>query len=143
VELLATLRSVENKPIELILLRQLASRLPLGVTLVDAQGSVVYINPANERLLGVPQGAVAEFPYDRLHELIEYRHADGSPMKLEDRPLAVALHDRRPLGHDHPPRRRWRTPSRRGHSLSTRQSGGQRGRGHVDLLGNGRRLVTR
>ena len=95
-EFLATVRSMEHNPIELILLRQLASRLPLPVTLVDAEGSVVYINPANERLLGVPQAAVAEFPYDRLHELVEYRHADGTPMNSEDRPLAVALHDRRP-----------------------------------------------
>ncbi len=86
-----------HKPIELILLRQFASRLPLPVTLVDAEGLVVYINPANERLLGLTQSAVAEFPYDRAHELIEYRHADGSPMAFEDRPLAVALHDRRPL----------------------------------------------
>ena len=85
------------KPIELILLRQLASRLPLPVTLVDAEGSVVYINPATERLLSLTQDSVAELPYERVQELIEYRHADGSPMKFEDRPLAVALHDRRPL----------------------------------------------
>ena len=96
-EFLASVRSMEHTPIELILLRQLASRLPLPVTLVDAEGSVVYINPATERLLGVPQAAVAELPYDRLLELIEYRYADGSPMNLEDRPLAVALHERRPL----------------------------------------------
>jgi PAS domain S-box-containing protein len=88
---------MEHNPIELILLRQLASRLPLPVTLVDAEGSVVYINPACERLLGLTQAAVAEFPYDRVQELIEYRHADGSPMESEDRPLAVALRDRRPL----------------------------------------------
>jgi PAS domain-containing protein len=87
---------VGHKPIELILLRQLASRLSLPVTLVDAEGLVVYINPANERLLGVKQAAVAEFPYRRLHEWIEYRHADRSPMTYEDRPLAVALHHRRP-----------------------------------------------
>ena len=68
-----------HKPIELILLRQLASRLPLPVTLVDAEGVVVYVNP-----------------YRRLHEWIEYRHADRSPMTYEDRPLAVALDDRRP-----------------------------------------------
>ena len=88
---------MEHNPIELILLRQFARRLPLPVTLVDADGAVVYINPATERLLGLTQAAVAEFPYARVHELIEYRHADGSPMKQEDRPLAVALHDRRPL----------------------------------------------
>jgi PAS domain-containing protein len=96
VELLARVESVGHKPIELILLRQLASRLVLPVTLVDAEGSVAYINPAAERLLSLTQTGVAEFPYRRVHELIEYRHADGSPMKYEDRPLAVALHDRRP-----------------------------------------------
>lgn len=95
-EFLATVRSVGHKPIELILLRQLASRLAQPVTLVDAEGLVVYINAANERLLGLKQADVAEFPYRRVDELIEYRHADGSPMKYEDRPLAVALHDRRP-----------------------------------------------
>lgn len=94
---MATVPMVGYKPIELILLRQLASRLAQPVTLVDADGLVVYINPANERLLGLKQADVAEFPYRRLHELIEYRHADGSPMDFEDRPLAVALHDRRPL----------------------------------------------
>ena len=93
---LATFRTVGYKPIELILLRQLASRLALPVTLVDAEGSVVYINPANERMLGLTQASVAELPYDRILDLVEYRHADGSPMNSEDRPLAVALHDRRP-----------------------------------------------
>lgn len=94
---MATVPSVGHKPIELILLRQFASRLPLPVTLVDAEGLVVYINSANERLLGLKQADVAEFPYRRVHELIEYRHADGSPIRFEDRPLAVALHDRRPV----------------------------------------------
>jgi len=50
------------KPIELILLRQLASRLPLPVALVDAQGVLVYFNPAGERLLAVDYAALGEYP---------------------------------------------------------------------------------
>ena len=87
---------MDHKPIELILLRQLASRLSLPVTLVDAQGSVVYFNPATERLLGYEHAALGEFPISRLEELVDPRHADRSPMELHERPLTVALHDRRP-----------------------------------------------
>jgi PAS domain-containing protein len=85
-----------HKPIELILLRQLVSRLSMPATLVDAEGSLVYFNPATERLLGVDQAALGEFPISSLDELIDGRNADGWPMEARDRPLSVALHDRRP-----------------------------------------------
>ena len=84
------------KPIELILLRQLASRLPMPVSLVDARGDVVYSNPATERLLGYDQAVMGEFPLERLRQLIDPRNPDRSRMDVEDIPLAVALHDRRP-----------------------------------------------
>jgi PAS domain-containing protein len=92
---LATFRSVAHKPVELILLRELSSRLPLPVALLDAQASVVYVNPATERLLGLELAVIEGWPYRRVHEVLDYRHADGSPMEYEDRPLAVAFHDRR------------------------------------------------
>lgn len=85
-----------HKPIELILLRQLASRLPLPVALVDAEGTLVYFNPATERLLGLDHAALDEYPTSRFDELLDPREADGSPMQVEDMPILVALHDRRP-----------------------------------------------
>ena len=84
------------KPIELILLRQLASRLPMPATLVDADGIVVYFNPATERLLGFDQAGMGEFPITRFGELLDPRNPDRSPMVVNDMPLVVALHDRRP-----------------------------------------------
>ena len=84
------------KPIELILLRQLASRLPMPVALVDAQGDVVYINPATERLLGLDQAAMAGYPTSRFDELLDPREPDGSPMESRHMSIMVALHDRRP-----------------------------------------------
>jgi len=85
-----------HKPIELILLRQLASRLPLPVSLVDAQGILVYINPAAERLLDLDYAALGEYPISRFDELLDPRRPDGSPMRAQDMPIAVALHERRP-----------------------------------------------
>jgi PAS domain S-box-containing protein len=87
---------VGHKPIELILLRQLASRLPLPVALVDAEGALVYFNPAVERLLGLDPTALGDYPTSRFDELLDPREADGSPMQVEDMPILVALHDRRP-----------------------------------------------
>jgi PAS domain-containing protein len=87
---------VNAKAVELILLRQLLSRLPLPATLVDADGNVVYSNPASQRLLGIDHEATGEVPLSRLPELLDPRHSDDSPMELRHMPLAMALHARRP-----------------------------------------------
>lgn len=85
------------KAVELILLRQLLSRLPLPATLVDAEGVVVYMNPASERMLG---WELAEFgddlPFSRVPELLDPRRPDESHMEAREMPLSMALHDRRP-----------------------------------------------
>jgi PAS domain-containing protein len=88
---------VNAKAVELILLRQLLSRLPLPATLVDAEGNVVYMNPASERLLGWDLGDYGDaFPISRVPEFLDPRHVDESQMDVQDMPLARALHDRRP-----------------------------------------------
>jgi PAS domain-containing protein len=87
---------VSAKPVELILLRQLASRMPMPVVLVDAGGALVYFNPATERLLGYGTGPYPEVPMTALRELGDIRDADNSPLPVERMPIAVALHQRRP-----------------------------------------------
>lgn len=84
------------KPIELILLRQLARRLPMPVAIVDALGNLVYFNPASQRLLGLDPAVIGEYPTSRFDELLDPRQADGSPMEVRDMSIMVALHDRRP-----------------------------------------------
>ena len=84
------------KAVELILLRQLLKRLPLPATLVDADGNIVYLNPAGERLLQLDYEATGEVSLSRLPEMIDPRHADESPMELRHMPLSMALHERRP-----------------------------------------------
>lgn len=83
------------KAVELILLRQLLSRLSLPATLVDAGGNLVYINAANERLLGIDYEAMGERPLESL-EFLDPRRPDGSPMAIREMPVATALHERRP-----------------------------------------------
>ena len=83
------------KAVELILLRQLLSRLPLPASLVDVEGNVVYFNPATERLLGVDYEEMGERPLVSL-DFLDPRQADQSPMTIGEMPLARALHERRP-----------------------------------------------
>lgn len=100
------------KAVELILLRQLLSRLPLSAALVDAAGDIVYLNPATERLLGYDFAEMGEIPLDDLQDLLDPRAVDGSPMNVREMPIAVAFHQRRPQqyrmivhGRDGAPRR--------------------------------------
>jgi PAS domain-containing protein len=83
---------VVQKPIELILLRQLAARLALPVLLVDTQGTLVYRNPRTDEFLGVRPG---EFPDEMpLHEIAaEFRpmDTDGRPMPGDQIPVLMAL----------------------------------------------------
>jgi PAS domain-containing protein len=87
---------VGHKPIELILLRQLASRLPMPVSIADAHGHLVYANPPAERLLGLDFATIDGYPISRFRELLDPRWPDGSLMEAEEMTLAVALHQRRP-----------------------------------------------
>jgi PAS domain-containing protein len=87
---------VSAKPIELILLRQLAQRMPMPVVLLDAEGVLVYFNPATARMVGFDQATDAEIPLTALHEFSAPRDADDQPLPLERMPIAVALRQRRP-----------------------------------------------
>ena len=84
------------KAVELILLRQLLSRLPLPATLVDAGGHIIYMNPASERLLGFDYEAMGDLLLSDVSEMLDPRHSDGSPMEFRHMPLSMALHERRP-----------------------------------------------
>lgn len=86
---------MNGKAVELILLRQLLSRLPLPATLVDAEGDLVYINAATERLMGLNYEELGERPLVSL-DFLDPRRPDGSPMSIREMPLATALHERRP-----------------------------------------------
>jgi PAS domain-containing protein len=87
---------VTQKPLELILARNLLSSLSTAAFLVDEGGVLVFYNDAAAVLLGKrfeeagrmgPTEWGSEFgPFD----------ADGKPIPLEDLPLTIALREGRP-----------------------------------------------
>jgi PAS domain-containing protein len=85
-----------QKPIELILLKELVSQLGYPVTMVDAEGRVIFLNQPAEELLGRRHNDTGELPIKDLAELFAPLDADGNPLPLEELPIRVALRDRRP-----------------------------------------------
>jgi len=82
-------------PIELILLRQVASYLDLPVFLVDTEGRLVYFNEPAEPLLGLRFDEVGEL--SMVDWLAAFRPADvdGGALATDAVPLVVALREAR------------------------------------------------
>lgn len=84
-----------NHPIELILLKQLASYLATPVFVVDVSGALVYYNEAAEELLGRRFEDTAEMPRDLWLTAFAPRDLQGDPLPRDENPLLVALTERR------------------------------------------------
>lgn len=88
--------AVAQKPIELILLKELARRLDFAVNIVDAEGRVVYFNQAAARLLGWRHDQTGEIPMAGLADLYAPLDEEGAPIPADQLPIGVALRERRP-----------------------------------------------
>ena len=84
-------------PIELILLRQVASYLDLAVFLVDAKGDLVYVNEPAEPLLGLRFDEVGELSMDDWLGHFQPAGMDGHALLPDAVPLVVALREGRPV----------------------------------------------
>ena len=87
---------MSQKPIELILMRQLASSLAMPIFLVDADGALVFYNEPAERVLGMRFDETGEMPADEWSTLWDPTQADGRPLPPERVPLMVAVAQRKP-----------------------------------------------
>jgi PAS domain-containing protein len=83
-------------PIELILVRQLASGLAVPTFVVDAAGALVFLNEPAERLLGVRFDELGEMPFDVWATAFTPPDGNRPGTKPDELPLAIALQRRRP-----------------------------------------------
>ena len=86
---------VAQQPVELILLRQLASYLTTPIFVVDHAGALVYYNEAAELLLGRAFADTDEMPTEAwLTEFVPH-DLDGTPLDESTTPVLAALLQRR------------------------------------------------
>ena len=85
-----------QQPVEMILARQLAGYLSVPVILVDTVGTVVFYNEPAERMLGVRFEETGRIEQEEADRLVELSDDPAAKPGDADRPLEIALEERRP-----------------------------------------------
>ena len=85
-----------QKPLALIVARELASNLATPMFLLDADGHLVFYNDAAEVLLARPFSALGPIEATVWAELLDIRTVDGDPMDPREAPPGIALLRQRP-----------------------------------------------
>lgn len=86
-----------QQPLELILMRQLASYLAMPVLIASQDGIVLFYNQAAESILGRPFAEIGERPLQDWMRDVHLYDEDGTLIPPQERPLPTALRDHRPL----------------------------------------------
>ena len=128
-------------PIELILLKQVASQLALPIFLVNPDGDLLYYNEPAEAILGRRYDETGELPVSEWSVLFTPEDADGRPVPART-PSARARPGRAPPGarRIRHPRPRRHAPQAVGHRGAHRRTRGPLPRCGRPVLGRGNRV---
>ena len=85
-----------QQPVEMILLRQLASYLTIAIWMMDADGNLVYYNEPAEKLLGITFDAAGPVHADQLSEMFRATDLEGNPLDDSALPIVQALNKQKP-----------------------------------------------
>jgi PAS domain-containing protein len=85
-----------QRPVELILARQLASSLAVPVLLVDAIGNTLFFNEPAELIFGRRFDEIETLEFEERTRVLAPRRADGGPLPVDELPGMIAMRDRRP-----------------------------------------------
>lgn len=85
------------KPIQVILARQLASSLATPILLLDTEGRLIYYNEPAEVILGQRFDETGEIAADAWSRLFAVEDEERRPIAQADRPMMLALSERRPF----------------------------------------------
>jgi PAS domain-containing protein len=86
-----------QQPIELILVKQVASQLALPAFLVDPDGALLFYNEQAEVILGRRYDEEGELPLAVWSVLFRPEDREGRPLPAEALPLVRTLEERRPV----------------------------------------------
>ncbi len=86
-----------QKPVEVILMRQLASYLPIPIFVVGADGTLLFYNEPAELLLGRRFEEAGEMTRDVWSTIFLPTDEHGAALPPDAVPLVVALRERRPI----------------------------------------------
>jgi PAS domain-containing protein len=85
-----------QREVELILVRQLASYLTIPIFVVDPAGTLIFFNEPAEALIARRFEETEELPLEEWTAMLQPGAEDGKPLPHDERPLVIALEQRRP-----------------------------------------------
>jgi PAS domain-containing protein len=85
-----------QRPVELILARQLASSLAVPVLLVDARGDTLFFNEPAELIFARRFDEIEALGFEERTKVLAPRRADGGALPVDELPGVIAMRDRRP-----------------------------------------------
>jgi len=85
-----------DRPVELLLMRQLASYLTTAIFLIGPDGSLLFYNEPAERLLGRRFEEADPMSAEELSALLQPTDEAGEPIDFEERPMIIALRRQQP-----------------------------------------------
>lgn len=77
-------------PVEVVLLRRVAERLTMPVIIHDAEGRLLFYNPAAEPLIGRPFAELGPVHLSEWYDAFQPTDEGGSIIKVEDHPMHIA-----------------------------------------------------
>src|SRR5215472_10425748 len=86
-----------QRPIEMILMRQLAGSLSVPVCLVDEAGALLHCNEPAENLLGRPRDEIGHLALPEWAALLFPTDETGEPLDAAALPVIVAIREQRPV----------------------------------------------
>jgi PAS domain-containing protein len=91
---------MSQQEIEVILTRQLATYLAMPIFVVGPDGTLVFYNEPAEAILGCRFDETGALPVDEWTQLFQATDEHGVPLPADERPVLVAVHERRPSHRD-------------------------------------------
>lgn len=85
-----------QQPVELILLRQVASHLIVPIWLMDHEGNLIYYNEPAEGLLGGQFDDAGPIHAEDLATVFRVTDLDGEPLEDKGLPVVASLIDQKP-----------------------------------------------
>jgi PAS domain-containing protein len=83
-------------PIELILIRQLASYLVMPIFIVDKSGCLLFFNESAEAILGRRFEETGAVPKEELERMFKPMDETGAPLHIDEVPVIKAIMTQKP-----------------------------------------------
>ena len=87
----------QNRPLPLILARELASNVATPFLVLDADGTLVFFNERAEQIIGSTASELGDLTEDEWRALLQVERLDGTPVPSEETPSSVARRECRPV----------------------------------------------